>query len=92
MQFFACGYLVRLHFTCTHTTLDLLTTPPGFPEGMDFSHHVEADSDEVVPPHLPTQTVNISEILGGGSVPLEWGWGEEEGEGEGVGEQQQVCH
>ncbi len=60
---------------------DLLTVPPGFSEGMDFSPEGRG---EPVPPAPSPQIVDISELLSGGAMP--WGSGQEE-EGEGEGEE-----
>lgn len=71
---------------------DLLTVPPGFSEGMEFTA-VSAGgvSSRTVPdnsePHdAPPQTVSISEILTGRGVLREWRSGEEQAEGSGDGE------
>ncbi len=62
---------------------DLLTVPPGFSEGMDFSPE---GGGEPVPSAPSPQVVDISELLSGGAMP--WGSSqEEEGEGEGEGEE-----
>lgn len=53
--------------------IDLLTTPPGFAEGMTFGDQISPDSTPLLMvPSADGQTVNISELLFGGRVLLEW--------------------
>ena len=52
-----------------YSFVELLTTPPGFSEGINLSGSVEG---------TPPQTVSISELLSGEGNTLDWVCGEEE--------------
>ena len=55
-----------------YSFVELLTTPPGFSEGINLSGSVEG---------TPPQTVSISELLSGEGNTLDWVCGEEESGG-----------
>lgn len=58
---------------------DLLTTPPGFSNGLDFQARpgVEPDEADII---TPPETVSISELLSGGGLLLDWSSKEDEKE------------
>ena len=66
-------------------SLGLLTTPPGFSEGLDFQALSGVKQDEaatVTHVSSPPQTVSISELLSAGDVVLDWSSKEKEEEEE----------
>lgn len=63
-------------------SLDLLTTPPGFSEGLDFQALSGVKRDEaatVTDVSSSPQTVSISELLSAGDMVLDWSGKENEG-------------
>lgn len=63
-------------------SLDLLTTPPGFSEGLDFQALSGVKQDEsatVTDVSSSPQTVSISELLSAGDMVLDWSSKEKEG-------------
>ena len=60
----------------------MLTTPPGFSNGLDFQapSRVEPDEADII---TPPETVSISELLSGGGLVLDWGGKEDEEKEEG---------
>ena len=65
---------------------DLLTTPPGFSNGLDFQaqSRVKPDEADII---TPPETISISELLSGGGLGLDWG-GKEDVEEKEEGEKQ----
>ena len=62
---------------------DLLTTPPGFSNGLDFQAQSRArpgEADIITDVSSPPETVSISELLSGGRLVPDWGGREEEEE------------
>ena len=60
---------------------DLLTTPPGFSNGLDFQAQSRVRPDEAdIVVSSPPETVSISELLSGGRLVPDWGGREEEEE------------
>ena len=74
--------------TTVNTFIDLLTTPPGFKEGMVMDNSLPVNSngaEQSLSPSEGAQTVSISELLFGnegreGTAQF-IDWGEDEGEG-----------
>ena len=79
--------LVRIHIQFLPFS-DLLTTPPGFSNGLDFQAQSRVRPDEAdIVVSSPPETVSISELLSGGRLVPDWGSEEEEEEKEEGGKQ-----